>query len=209
MDRLPRLCPSLEPIHVWGPLPWTSSDTGPMPAILLFIFHRAQTCKRTELGNGSSNIISHKELLSFKKEFIMILILGRLVHETKSESTNAVYRLLTTVTKIYFKGTMLKNLVNNCELDVEAVYGSARDVSIYQSLRLDPTKIFIISKPSRRLASKCKVSNLTVNVDLYFYFEGTLRRILSAFGTIACWWSIVEVTLEYSQSTTLLSPTKF
>ena len=59
----------------------------------------------------------------------------------------------------YFKGTMLKNLVNNCELDVEAVYGSARDVSIYQSLRLDPAKIFIISKPSRRLASKCKVSN--------------------------------------------------
>ena len=56
------------------------------------------------------------------------------------------------------KGTMLKNLVNNCELDVEAVYGSARDVSIYQSLRLDPAKIFIISKPSRRLASKCKVS---------------------------------------------------
>lgn len=55
------------------------------------------------------------------------------------------------------KGTMLKNLVNNCELDVEAVYGSARDVSIYQSLRLDPAKIFIISKPSRRLASKCKV----------------------------------------------------
>ena len=54
---------------------------------------------------------------------------------------------------------MLKNLVNNCELDVEAVYGSARDVSIYQSLRLDPAKIFIISKPSRRLASKCKVSN--------------------------------------------------
>lgn len=53
---------------------------------------------------------------------------------------------------------MLKNLVNNCELDVEAVYGSARDVSIYQSLRLDPAKIFIISKPSRRLASKCKVS---------------------------------------------------
>jgi len=55
------------------------------------------------------------------------------------------------------KGTMLKNLVNNCELVVEAVYGSARDVSIYQSLRLDPAKIFIISKPSRRLASKCKV----------------------------------------------------
>ena len=76
----------------------------------------------------------------------MILILGRYFDFARENSRK------------YFKGTMLKNLVNNCELDVEAVYGSARDVSIYQSLRLDPAKIFIISKPSRRLASKCKVS---------------------------------------------------
>ena len=82
---------------------------------------------------------------------------------------------------------MLKNLVNNCELDVEAVYGSARDVSIYQSLRLDPAKIFIISKPSRRLASKCKVSQSQTQLNHSFNFKGTLGRILSALGAIARW----------------------
>lgn len=146
MDRSPHPCPFSALIRALGPLLSTSSDTGQILVILLFIFHRAQTCKRIELDSGSSNIIFHKGLLSFKKEFIMILILGRYFDLSRENSRK------------YFKGTMLKNLVNNCELDVEAVYGSARDVSIYQSLRLDPAKIFIISKPSRRLASKCKVS---------------------------------------------------
>ena len=157
MDRSPHPCPFSALIRALGPLLSMWSDIGQMLAILLFIFHHAQTCKRIELDNGSSNIIFHKELLSFKKEFIMILIPGR--YFLISWTAGQFYWLRYCVIKTkYFKGTMLKNLVNNCELDVEAVYGSARDVSIYQSLRLDPAKIFIISKPSRRLASKCKVS---------------------------------------------------
>ena len=102
-------------------------------------------------------------------------------------SRKVFYFMNSRPSKQNIKGTMLKNLVNNCELDVEAVYGSARDVSIYQSLRLDPAKIFIISKPSRRLASKCKVSQSQTQLNHSFNFKGTLGRILSALGAIARW----------------------
>ena len=87
MDRSPHPCPFSALIRALGPLLSTSSDTGQILAILLFIFHRAQTCKRIELDSGSSNIIFHKGLLSFKKEFIMILILGRYFHFARENST--------------------------------------------------------------------------------------------------------------------------
>jgi hypothetical protein len=65
------------------------------------------------------------------------------------------------------KGTMLKNIISSCQLEVQAVYGSSKDVPVYSLLHLNPGQIFIIGRNSRKLATKCTVSQLIMpNVPL-------------------------------------------
>jgi hypothetical protein len=55
------------------------------------------------------------------------------------------------------KGTMLKNIISSCQLEVQAVYGSSKDVPVYSLLHLNPGQIFIIGRNSRKLATKCTI----------------------------------------------------
>ena len=55
------------------------------------------------------------------------------------------------------KTQLLARINKEAGVVFHAAYGSAKDVSVYQGLSLEPHRIFIVGKPSRKQAAQCTV----------------------------------------------------
>uniref|UniRef100_A0A8C3GP41 Phosphatidylinositol transfer protein membrane associated 2 n=1 Tax=Cairina moschata TaxID=8855 RepID=A0A8C3GP41_CAIMO len=54
------------------------------------------------------------------------------------------------------KANFLKSLITDVSL-IHAAYGSTKDISVYSSISLPPTHIYIVGRPTKKLQSQCQV----------------------------------------------------
>lgn len=45
-------------------------------------------------------------------------------------------------------------------MKIFAAYGSTKDISVYTSLGLPPSQIYIVGRPTKKMQHQCQVSNL-------------------------------------------------
>ncbi|KAM8828165.1 membrane-associated phosphatidylinositol transfer protein 2 [Spinachia spinachia] len=54
------------------------------------------------------------------------------------------------------KANFLKSLVGEAQMRIFAAYGSTKDISVYSSLGLPPSHIYIVGRPTKRLQHQCQ-----------------------------------------------------
>ncbi|KAG5284366.1 hypothetical protein AALO_G00025920 [Alosa alosa] len=54
------------------------------------------------------------------------------------------------------KTIFLKGLVQECHIKISAAYGSMKDMSVYSTLGLSPSQIYIVGRPSKKHQSQCQ-----------------------------------------------------
>ncbi|GAA6109663.1 membrane-associated phosphatidylinositol transfer protein 3-like isoform X1 [Tachysurus ichikawai] len=54
------------------------------------------------------------------------------------------------------KSIFLRNLIQECHINIKLAYGSMKDVSVYSMLGLSPNQIYIVGKPSKKYQSQCQ-----------------------------------------------------
>ncbi|XP_062414904.1 membrane-associated phosphatidylinositol transfer protein 2 isoform X1 [Pungitius pungitius] len=54
------------------------------------------------------------------------------------------------------KANFLKSLVGEAHMRIFAAYGSTKDISVYSSLGLPPSHIYIVGRPTKRLQQQCQ-----------------------------------------------------
>ena len=57
---------------------------------------------------------------------------------------------------IKHKGEMLRNAVDNANLCISAVYGSSKDIPVYQSIHIPAERIFVIGKVKNRYQGQAR-----------------------------------------------------
>ncbi|KAL7635918.1 UNVERIFIED_CONTAM: hypothetical protein RMT77_013735 [Armadillidium vulgare] len=55
------------------------------------------------------------------------------------------------------KADYLRSIIQDCEVVIEAAYGSAKDISVYSSLGLKPEQIYIVGKANKKQSSSAQV----------------------------------------------------
>uniref|UniRef100_A0A8B9J2Q5 Phosphatidylinositol transfer protein membrane associated 2 n=1 Tax=Amazona collaria TaxID=241587 RepID=A0A8B9J2Q5_9PSIT len=55
------------------------------------------------------------------------------------------------------KANFLKSLITDLHMRIHAAYGSTKDISVYSSISLPPTHIYIVGRPTKKLQSQCQV----------------------------------------------------
>ncbi|XP_062391844.1 membrane-associated phosphatidylinositol transfer protein 3-like [Sardina pilchardus] len=54
------------------------------------------------------------------------------------------------------KTIFLRGLVQECHIKISAAYGSMKDMSVYSTLGLSPSQIYIVGRPSKKHQSQCQ-----------------------------------------------------
>ncbi|NXV45537.1 PITM2 protein, partial [Uria aalge] len=54
------------------------------------------------------------------------------------------------------KANFLKSLITDLNMRIHAAYGSTKDISVYSSISLPPTRIYIVGRPTKKLQSQCQ-----------------------------------------------------
>ncbi|NXG85884.1 PITM2 protein, partial [Stercorarius parasiticus] len=54
------------------------------------------------------------------------------------------------------KANFLKSLITDLHMKIHAAYGSTKDISVYSSISLPPTRIYIVGRPTKKLQSQCQ-----------------------------------------------------
>uniref|UniRef100_A0A672U5W9 Phosphatidylinositol transfer protein membrane associated 2 n=1 Tax=Strigops habroptila TaxID=2489341 RepID=A0A672U5W9_STRHB len=54
------------------------------------------------------------------------------------------------------KANFLKSLITDLQMRIHAAYGSTKDISVYSSISLPPTHIYIVGRPTKKLQSQCQ-----------------------------------------------------
>ncbi|KAF1480822.1 Membrane-associated phosphatidylinositol transfer protein 2, partial [Pygoscelis antarcticus] len=54
------------------------------------------------------------------------------------------------------KANFLKSLITDLHMRIHAAYGSTKDISVYSSISLPPTQIYIVGRPTKKLQSQCQ-----------------------------------------------------
>ncbi|NWV26097.1 PITM2 protein, partial [Origma solitaria] len=54
------------------------------------------------------------------------------------------------------KANFLKSLITDLQMRIHAAYGSTKDISVYTSISLPPTHIYIVGRPTKKLQSQCQ-----------------------------------------------------
>ncbi|NWX97116.1 PITM2 protein, partial [Nothoprocta ornata] len=54
------------------------------------------------------------------------------------------------------KANFLKSLITDLHMKIHAAYGSTKDISVYSSISLPPTHIYIVGRPTKKLQSQCQ-----------------------------------------------------
>ncbi|XP_063207171.1 membrane-associated phosphatidylinositol transfer protein 2 isoform X7 [Chroicocephalus ridibundus] len=54
------------------------------------------------------------------------------------------------------KANFLKSLITDLHMRIHAAYGSTKDISVYSSISLPPTHIYIVGRPTKKLQSQCQ-----------------------------------------------------
>ncbi|XP_025054097.1 membrane-associated phosphatidylinositol transfer protein 2 isoform X7 [Alligator sinensis] len=54
------------------------------------------------------------------------------------------------------KANFLKSLIMDLHMKIHAAYGSTKDISVYSSINLPPTHIYIVGRPTKKLQSQCQ-----------------------------------------------------
>ncbi|KAJ7410865.1 Membrane-associated phosphatidylinositol transfer protein 2 [Pitangus sulphuratus] len=54
------------------------------------------------------------------------------------------------------KANFLKSLITDLHMRIHAAYGSTKDISVYSSIGLPPTHIYIVGRPTKKLQSQCQ-----------------------------------------------------
>ncbi|XP_075290540.1 membrane-associated phosphatidylinositol transfer protein 2 isoform X5 [Opisthocomus hoazin] len=54
------------------------------------------------------------------------------------------------------KANFLKSLIMDLHMRIHAAYGSTKDISVYSSISLPPTHIYIVGRPTKKLQSQCQ-----------------------------------------------------
>ncbi|XP_014453956.1 membrane-associated phosphatidylinositol transfer protein 2 isoform X7 [Alligator mississippiensis] len=54
------------------------------------------------------------------------------------------------------KANFLKSLITDLHMKIHAAYGSTKDISVYSSINLPPTHIYIVGRPTKKLQSQCQ-----------------------------------------------------
>ncbi|XP_063029206.1 membrane-associated phosphatidylinositol transfer protein 2 isoform X7 [Melospiza melodia melodia] len=54
------------------------------------------------------------------------------------------------------KANFLKSLITDLHMRIHAAYGSTKDISVYSSISLPPTNIYIVGRPTKKLQSQCQ-----------------------------------------------------
>uniref|UniRef100_A0AAY4AQ92 Membrane-associated phosphatidylinositol transfer protein 3 n=1 Tax=Denticeps clupeoides TaxID=299321 RepID=A0AAY4AQ92_9TELE len=54
------------------------------------------------------------------------------------------------------KTIFLRSLVKECHIKISAAYGSMKDMSVYSTLGLSPSQIYIVGRPSKKHQSQCQ-----------------------------------------------------
>ncbi|XP_055650481.1 membrane-associated phosphatidylinositol transfer protein 2 isoform X9 [Falco peregrinus] len=54
------------------------------------------------------------------------------------------------------KANFLKSLITDLHMRIHAAYGSTKDISVYSSISLPPTHIYIVGRPTKKLQNQCQ-----------------------------------------------------
>ncbi|XP_048677422.1 membrane-associated phosphatidylinositol transfer protein 2 isoform X11 [Caretta caretta] len=54
------------------------------------------------------------------------------------------------------KANFLKTLITDLHMRIHAAYGSTKDISVYSSISLPPTHIYIVGRPTKKLQHQCQ-----------------------------------------------------
>ncbi|XP_053938161.1 membrane-associated phosphatidylinositol transfer protein 2 isoform X9 [Cuculus canorus] len=54
------------------------------------------------------------------------------------------------------KANFLKSLITDLHMRIHVAYGSTKDISVYSSISLPPTNIYIVGRPTKKLQSQCQ-----------------------------------------------------
>ncbi|XP_060744508.1 membrane-associated phosphatidylinositol transfer protein 3-like isoform X2 [Tachysurus vachellii] len=54
------------------------------------------------------------------------------------------------------KSIFLRNLIQECHINIKLAYGSMKDISVYSMLGLSPNQIYIVGKPSKKYQNQCQ-----------------------------------------------------
>ncbi|NXK64223.1 PITM2 protein, partial [Sylvietta virens] len=54
------------------------------------------------------------------------------------------------------KANFLKSLITDLHMRIHAAYGSTKDISVYSSISLPPSHIYIVGRPTKKLQSQCQ-----------------------------------------------------
>ncbi|NWS09355.1 PITM2 protein, partial [Motacilla alba] len=54
------------------------------------------------------------------------------------------------------KANFLKSLITDLHMRIHAAYGSTKDISVYSSISLPPTHIYIVGRPTKKLQGQCQ-----------------------------------------------------
>ncbi|XP_060106116.1 membrane-associated phosphatidylinositol transfer protein 2 isoform X5 [Heteronotia binoei] len=54
------------------------------------------------------------------------------------------------------KANFLKSLITDVHMKIHAAYGSTKDISVYASINLPPSQIYIVGRPTKKLQNQCQ-----------------------------------------------------
>ncbi|RXM92794.1 Membrane-associated phosphatidylinositol transfer protein 2, partial [Acipenser ruthenus] len=54
------------------------------------------------------------------------------------------------------KANFLKSLITEAQMKVYAAYGSTKDISVYSSIGLSPSQIYIVGRPTKKMQHQCQ-----------------------------------------------------
>ncbi|MCI4385877.1 hypothetical protein PGIGA_G00055730 [Pangasianodon gigas] len=54
------------------------------------------------------------------------------------------------------KAIFLRNLIQECHVNIRLAYGSMKDISVYSMLGLSPNQIYIVGRPSKKYQNQCQ-----------------------------------------------------
>ncbi|XP_054852330.1 membrane-associated phosphatidylinositol transfer protein 2 isoform X2 [Eublepharis macularius] len=54
------------------------------------------------------------------------------------------------------KANFLKSLITDVHMKIHAAYGSTKDISVYTSISLPPSQIYIVGRPTKKLQNQCQ-----------------------------------------------------
>nr|XP_009664910.1 PREDICTED: LOW QUALITY PROTEIN: membrane-associated phosphatidylinositol transfer protein 2 [Struthio camelus australis] len=80
------------------------------------------------------------------------------------------------------KANFLKSLITDLHMKIHAAYGSTKDISVYSSISLPPTHIYIVGRPTKKLQSQCQfiTEGYAAHLAQLEYNHRSLRRTISS-----------------------------